>query len=385
MPSILIVASDHQLCVRIRDILQSPGLTVRDSITAAQGLKTIQMEKPNLIIAQEKVGAMSIEEFIAGIKKSSRDTSFLILLEFHSMEKALRLMKLGAYDCLEPSFEPITLISVVNKVLGRADAGISMTGGKKLFWWKNKWVGIGAVSFLLLIFAGMFILIRQQEKERMRREKQELSSEKEFMLPYPHPSGISFDGEHLWICDWFTQSLYRHKQSDFEILSVHHFSDLNPVAVAWSGSILWVVSADGRIQKHALDEKLTMLQSGKSQDSAPTGIAHDGNYLWVAGGNSKKIFKHLPDQKLTVVGEFLYPGDSPVGLFWDGKSLWSVDGMRRALLKHQVDGNRLLIVEVKQFSEYRDPNFKLVSATFDGQRFWSLAESPSRVIRHALQ
>lgn len=385
MPSVLIIAPDQQLRKRIRDVLQFPGLTVRDSINAADGLKSLQTERANLIIVQENPGAMSIEELIAGIKKISREVSFLILLEYHSMEKALRLMKLGAYDCMEPSFDPVTLISVLNKGMGRTNAGVSTLAGKKVPLWEKRWVWASTASFFILLLTGLFVHRSVQEKERIKMERENLVKEKEFALPYPHPSGISFDGEHIWICDWFTQSLYRHKQTDFEILSVHHFADLNPVAVAWSGSLLWVVSADGRIQKHALDEKLTMLSSARSQDPAPSGIAHDGNYLWVAGSNSKKIFKHLPDQKLTVIAEFLYPGDLPVALFWDGQSLWSVDGIRKALLRHQVDGNRLLIVDVKQFSQYRAPEFKLVSATFAGKRFWSLFESPSRVLRHKLE
>ena len=87
---------------------------------------------------------------------------------------------------------------------------------------------------------------------------------------------------------------------------------------------------------------------------------------------------------MTVLGEYPYPGETPGGLFWDGNFLWSADPVRKALLRHRVDGNRLLIDELKQFSQYRDPEFRLVSATFDGKRFWSISENPPRAIRHPL-
>ena len=46
--------------------------------------------------------------------------------------------------------------------------------------------------------------------------------------------------------------------------------------------------------------------------------------------------------------------------------------------------DRLLADQVWSFSAYRQPGFKLIGAAFDGDRFWSIADSPARVIRHEL-
>lgn len=386
MPNLLLIISDHQVRSKVRTLLEDANLPVRDSMAAPMGVQMLQQEKANVIVADEKPGGMSVEELIRDIKRISPEQSIVVLLENHSMQRALELMALGVYDCMEPSFGSVELIGVVRKVLGRFDSVPTPSASAKPFWWKNKWFWIASLSSVLLVSGFRFYLRWSRSQEKQKQEIQNFANEKEFSLPYPHPSGISYDGENFWVCDWFTQSIYRHKQSGaFEILSVHHFADINPVAIAWSGVVLWAVSTDGKIQKHALDEKLTLLNSVKSPGPNPSGIAFDGNYLWSADAGLKKIFKHLPDEKLTVLAEFLYPGDAPVGLFWDGANLWSVDGVRKVLLRHRIDGNRLLVDEVKQFSRYRDPEFKLVGATFDGKRFWSLSENPARVVRHALQ
>ena len=33
-------------------------------------------------------------------------------------------------------------------------------------------------------------------------------------LAYSEPTNITYDGKNLWICDWYTQSIYKHKNNE---------------------------------------------------------------------------------------------------------------------------------------------------------------------------
>lgn len=363
--------------------MKDPQLQVREAGNAAMGLQMLQWETSHLVLIEENTG-MPAEELIKKIKKISPDQSIIVFLEKTSMNRALQLMSKGVHDCIEPSFMTQELLAVVKKGLRKNTQENLEIVPKKKVWWKNPKVLVPIVSILLTISGGWF-QHRWSLKQEQERKIRESLAEKEFSLPYTHPSAITYDGESFWVCDWFTQSIYRHKPDTFEIVSVHHFSDANPIAVTWVGSVLWVLTSDGKVEKHAADEKLSLLRSVKIRSGNPTGIAHDGNVLWICDASLKKISKYLPDEKLTVLAEYPYPGESPAGLFWDGNSLWSVDGERKALLRHRIEGNRLLIDEVKQFPQYNEIAFKLTGATFDGSRFWSISEGPSKVIRHAVE
>lgn len=387
MPSATLIFRDTQLQNLVRSILTASEIAVRDANTPTLGLQLLQKEKANIVITEENCGEIPVEELIKRVKQISPDQPVVVFLMELSMKRALEVMRAGAYDCIEPSFTGDQLAAVVKKAMVRFDslpfeAG-SLVQSKK--WWKKPKVYLAVLALLLLNSIYWPYHHWSGEKSKQKLTQAEYESEKEFSLPYAHPSGIAYSNDSIWICDWFSQSIYRHHSETLQILNVYHFADANPTAVTWTGPVLWAVTTDGRIEKHAFDEKLTLLLSVNFGGRTFSGIAHDGSHLWTCDPTLKKVYKHTLDEKLSMVSEYAYPGDSPAGLFWDGKSLWSVDSARKVLLRHDASGNSLLIVEVKAFPQYNEETFRLSGATFDGKRFWSVTESPARVIRQGLK
>lgn len=386
MKEILLIFQDSDLRSKVSRVLDDAGFKYKTAQTPTEGLRRFQQDRLNVILTQEEIGGQPVEELIRQVKGIAVESVLIPFLKNPSMNRALELMKTGAYDCMEPSFRPGELLGVIRAALERSVPHMPRMEVKLRPFWKKPRVWV-AFSAGLLFLAGsavfyMHWLSRQEEEYRLAR----IRSSSMVTLPYNHPSGIVYDGESFWVCDWFSQSIYQHARDErFSLLSVHHFSDMSPIAIAWSGAILWAVSTDGRIMKYSLDGKLSLLHSVRAPGPQPSGVAHDGNYLWTADLSRKKIYKHLPDAKLTVAGAYHYPGESPVGLFWDGAFLWGVDGASKALIRLRLDGQRLLADQVRRFPEYRKEGFKLVGATSDGSRFWSIAEGPARVIRHRLE
>jgi len=53
--------------------------------------------------------------------------------------------------------------------------------------------------------------------------------------------------------------------------------------------------------------------------SGPTGIAFDGNDLWIANWNTDTVARHVLATGLTV---HLVVGDKPFGIVYDGSRIW---------------------------------------------------------------
>ncbi|HOW25726.1 MAG TPA: transglutaminase domain-containing protein [Bacteroidales bacterium] len=67
-----------------------------------------------------------------------------------------------------------------------------------------------------------------------------------------------------------------------------------------------------------------VIRSFSSPGEFPTGLAFDGNYLWVADRYVDKIFCIDPANGV-VIRSIPSPGYWPAGLAWDGQYLWNID------------------------------------------------------------
>ncbi|MFA6318538.1 MAG: hypothetical protein WC943_14105, partial [Elusimicrobiota bacterium] len=110
---------------------------------------------------------------------------------------------------------------------------------------------------------------------------------------------------------------------------------------------------------------------------------------WTADPRARVLRKHLNDDKLTVLGSWPYPGGTPAGLAFDGASLWSLDLKNRELLRHNLERPEEVTRRVA-LPEYRDGLLRPLALAWDGERFWTAAESvpagkaPGRVFKHSL-
>jgi len=94
----------------------------------------------------------------------------------------------------------------------------------------------------------------------------------------------------------------------------------------------------------------------------PTGLAFDGQFLWLADDFTDKIYKIDPESG-RVVSSFEAPGHHPEGLAWDGQFLWHIDSGERLVYKLDPGTGRALVVLESNSSSPRD-------LAWDGEYLW---------------
>lgn len=203
-----------------------------------------------------------------------------------------------------------------------------------------------------------------------------------FPLPLKTPTGLAFDGAHLWLADFDTATLSELDPATGKVLRSLDAPGYAPMGLAWDGGRLWVLDAADKTV-FALDPKsgLTLRALPLDTDN-PEGLAWDGKDLWVADAKAGQIVRldqqdgttfltvPCPTAKgsrktqeigMAVAGGFLYvsdritdtiyrmdlktgtlldyfaaPGPYATGLAWDGRHLWCADYEARALYKLQA-------------------------------------------------
>jgi transglutaminase-like putative cysteine protease len=100
----------------------------------------------------------------------------------------------------------------------------------------------------------------------------------------------------------------------------------------------------------------------KTPGPLPTGLAFDGQNLWLADDFTDKIYKIDP-QTGRVLSSFDSPGHHPEGLAWDGSCLWHIDSGERLMYKLDPETGRALSV-----LESNSPNPR--DLAWDGEYIW---------------
>ncbi|MCP4002245.1 MAG: S8 family serine peptidase [Gammaproteobacteria bacterium] len=142
------------------------------------------------------------------------------------------------------------------------------------------------------------------------------------------PFGMTFDGTNIWSSDGSGgHMIYKHNPVDMSIINSFVSPRANPADLAWDGESLWaVISGSGPIIKI---NPATGAETGSIPipPSAldPFGLTYANGCLYLGDKGSDTIYKLNP-----VTGEVLdswpSPGPDLTGLAFDGNYLWVSDG-----------------------------------------------------------
>ena len=194
-----------------------------------------------------------------------------------------------------------------------------------------------------------------------------------FNTPQNYPSGLTWDGEYLWITDFQTDKIYKLDKSG-NIIHTIESPAYRPVGLAFDGEYLWCSDTKGLIPEgdeyhrgriYKIDpENGQIIHSMLAPSSSPAGITWDGEYLWCVDDLNRTLIRFDPNDG-TTIQEFKSPASSPQGITWDGKYLWVSDRSQDEI--YMIDpknGNVILIADAP--GEYtRD-------LAFDGKNLWNV-------------
>ncbi len=114
---ILVVDDEQGLCAGVREALQREGYVVDASTDPTAALKMAQDRLYNLVISDIKMPGVSGLELLTQVRAQHRDTLFILMTAYGTVESAVEAMKQGAYDYLPKPIDMKRLRAIVQKAL----------------------------------------------------------------------------------------------------------------------------------------------------------------------------------------------------------------------------------------------------------------------------
>ena len=176
-----------------------------------------------------------------------------------------------------------------------------------------------------------------------------------FSVPSLHPSGITISDKEVWICDWFSSTVYKHKfDVALSLIKSTKLSDIHPAGIASNKKELWL--CDAFAKKIFQFDKNTMKVSGSypSPGANPSAIFLEGKFLWSCDSQDDKIYRHRKDKNLTIDLECSLSNPNAVGLAVIGKNIFVADADTGMVHRYFLDEKAK---KISQLSEYEIPAF----------------------------
>jgi len=168
--------------------------------------------------------------------------------------------------------------------------------------------------------------------------------------------------------DWVTQSVTL-LGPGMKPIRLVRLPGTHIMGMAVAGDFLYLCDAWKKvIQKRRLDDKLTLVGTYPSPGPSPSGLYHDGTYLWSADSGLSMIYQHNP-VNMNVLANFAAPGTAPVALFRKRNELYSADAETRKVYLHRLD-QALSIEEVLSLPALAEGEEPLATFTWKDHHFW---------------
>jgi len=115
--NILVVDVERGLCAGVQEALRREGYAVDAANDGPAALQLVGERLYNLVLTDMKMPGMSGLELFKQAKEKSRDTLFILMTAFGTVESAVQAMKEGAYDYLSKPLDMQRLRAQVTKAL----------------------------------------------------------------------------------------------------------------------------------------------------------------------------------------------------------------------------------------------------------------------------
>ena len=121
-PVISVVDDDASIRAATDSLLRARGYTVSTFASAAEFLRSRQLDEASCVITDVRMPDMSGVELQTALRKQGRSTPFIFITAFPEESARLRALHDGAVCFLSKPFDAPTLIRCVEAALGVGDA-----------------------------------------------------------------------------------------------------------------------------------------------------------------------------------------------------------------------------------------------------------------------
>jgi len=193
--------------------------------------------------------------------------------------------------------------------------------------------------------------------------------------PATEPTGLAYDGSHLWYVDDANDKIHRLDPVNQNIVATIDAPDRCTPGLAWDGSHLWCLGSRAK-KAFKLSAQGEVLRS-VDVSPMPRGIAFRDGKLWYADSALKMIFC-LDTTSLVVTDTIPAAGNYCRGIVWHGNDLWSADANLNEL--YRMDHGHKMIYMILPF-----PGSSPYGLTFDGEALWALDADNGMIYRISIQ
>lgn len=291
------------------------------------------------------------------------------LLKRRDAQRAVDLMKAGAFDCAQSPWTEETLRPVYRKALRLSGTAIELDSMALRSRRRSAALALAAF-FAFTGFAGGFYYGFKRFSPKAVRPHT-------FALPYAHPTGIVIKESTALVTDWYSQGLYEHDLKDFSIRKVTSLPEQTPVAMTATADSLWLAGANGVLEKRLPDARYTPVSKTAAFSPPPDSVCFDGLYFWTADSRSGTITRRMPGDALTELKSYKYPGGRLSALTCDTRFLWAADGGLKALVKMSLDDPEKILTS-KELKAYASKTLKVTALAARKGRIWFAGEDAGR-------
>ncbi len=187
---------------------------------------------------------------------------------------------------------------------------------------------------------------------------------KSFPLQQRFATGLTFDGQHLWLADYHEDKLVQIDPASGKILKKVPSPGFWPAGLAWDGDYLWNIDAKQKkiFQVDPIDGHVRRVID--SPTDFPGGLTWDGHTLWLSDSKQHKIIR-LDLSDGTAVQKFEAPSRRPQGLTFDGVYLWCADRYRDELYMIDPASGAVIVI-------LNAPGPYARGMAWDGQYLWNV-------------
>ncbi|MEE4358663.1 MAG: choice-of-anchor D domain-containing protein [Desulfococcaceae bacterium] len=196
-----------------------------------------------------------------------------------------------------------------------------------------------------------------------------------FATPTDYPYGMAFDGEYLWITDFYFSDKIFKLDTRGNTISSFSSPGRSPMGLTYDGTYLWNLDSDD-MKIYQLDKNGNIISSFSiSEGEYAGGLTYDETYLWHSNRSDKKIYQ--TDTSGNIISSINSPGDSPAGMTYDGRYLWIANWYSPAkIYQMEINGNVV--------NEFDAPGNNAKGMTFDGEFLWLADSGTDKIYKYRM-
>src|SRR5215211_2192269 len=199
---------------------------------------------------------------------------------------------------------------------------------------------------------------------------EQVTAKVRWYTPGPQPNGLQAVEDGCWVIDQENLDVYLLDWADGHVLKQFPTKTHHSSGITFDGQNLWVASTFPPIElfQYSVDgEELRRLPTpGANERSGAHGLEWIDGKLWVTVPPSATTYQLDPtDGK--VLKSFPAPGSRPHGIAWDGELLWVAETTHRTITGYTLDGEVRRVLELEPGpTEGPDPH----GLTYHDGRLW---------------